>query len=409
MPPMFCMLLRKHLEASRIIKINVPQDERILEFYFDAYNEIGENIHICLAIELMGKHSNVILYNYDNNVIIGCCHNVGAEKSREREMMGGLPYIYPSSKKLKSEKALKNITTFFSEIYDKTQPISEQIDKYFECLQEKEILKSSKQKLLTEFNNKLKKNKLAIDKQNKQLKKSNQGLQYKKNADLLMANLFNLNDYSKQVEIVDFETNSPVIINLDEKMSIKENANRFYKLYTKSKTAILKSEEFLEKFLQEKKYFEEIIYFINNAETFSELEEMDFELNYEKNLKIKQNKNSQKNSIQICKEKIGDFEILIGKNSKQNDYIISKLADDEDLWFHTKDFAGSHVLLKTKGHFTIPDEMYLKCCEIAKENSAGKNSTKVGIIYTQRKYVKKPPKAPLGYVIDRNEYEIIVD
>ena len=95
-PPMFCMLLRKYLENARIIRVNQPEFERILEFYFETYNELSEKIYLCLAIELMGKYSNVILYNYDTNIILGCAHNVGAEKSREREMAGGLPYVYPA-------------------------------------------------------------------------------------------------------------------------------------------------------------------------------------------------------------------------------------------------------------------------------------------------------------------------
>ena len=94
-PPMFCMLLRKYIENAKISKINQPQYERILEFYIETFNELSEKIYLCLAIEIMGKHSNIVLYNYDTNIIIGCAHNVGAEKSREREMSGTLPYTYP--------------------------------------------------------------------------------------------------------------------------------------------------------------------------------------------------------------------------------------------------------------------------------------------------------------------------
>ena len=93
--PAFCMLLRKYLENSRIAKINQPKNERILEIFIETYNELGDSIYFCLAIELMGKYSNVILYNADTDVIIGCAHNVGAKKSREREIFGGIPYIYP--------------------------------------------------------------------------------------------------------------------------------------------------------------------------------------------------------------------------------------------------------------------------------------------------------------------------
>ena len=98
-PPMFCMQLRKYLENAKISKVNQPEYERILEFYIETYNELSEKIYLCLAVELMGKHSNVVLYSYDTNIILGCAHNVGAEKSREREMAGTLPYIYPPKQK----------------------------------------------------------------------------------------------------------------------------------------------------------------------------------------------------------------------------------------------------------------------------------------------------------------------
>ena len=93
-PPMFCMLL-KSVDTARLSGVNQPEYERIIEFYIESYNELSEKIYLCLAVELMGKHSNIILYNFDNNIILGCAHNIGSEKSREREMAGGLPYAYP--------------------------------------------------------------------------------------------------------------------------------------------------------------------------------------------------------------------------------------------------------------------------------------------------------------------------
>ena len=107
-----------------------------------------------------------------------------------------------------------------------------------------------------------------------------------------------------------------------------------------------------------------------------------------------------------CINKDNETRIYIGRNNKQNDYIISKLASDDDLWFHTKDCPGSHVLLKTQN---LTDELILECAKLAKENSQGKNSSKIGVIYTKRKYLRKPPKANLGYVTYKNEKEIIID
>ena len=94
-PPMFCMLLRKYLEGARISDALTVENERILELHFETYDELSQLRSLCLCVELMGKHSNVILYDRETSLIIGCAHNVGAEKSRYRELQGGLKYIYP--------------------------------------------------------------------------------------------------------------------------------------------------------------------------------------------------------------------------------------------------------------------------------------------------------------------------
>ena len=102
-PPMFCMLLRKHIEGAKVLDVRVPYYERILEIDFKSSNEFDENINLTLAIEMMGKYSNVILYNSDTKIILGCAHNVGSEKSREREVAGTLPYVYPPEQKYKKD------------------------------------------------------------------------------------------------------------------------------------------------------------------------------------------------------------------------------------------------------------------------------------------------------------------
>ena len=103
------------------------------------------------------------------------------------------------------------------------------------------------------------------------------------------------------------------------------------------------------------------------------------------------------------------FTIYVGKNNKQNDYIVSKLSRDEDIWFHVHNCAGSHVLLRVESGQEVTDEIIFECAKLAKEYSSAKLSSKVGVIYTKRKFLKKPPAAPLGYVIYKNEKEIIVD
>ena len=115
--------------------------------------------------------------------------------------------------------------------------------------------------------------------------------------------------------------------------------------------------------------------------------------------------NISSSSIKPVEMEINGYKVFVGKNNRQNDFIVSKLSKDEDYWFHTKDCAGSHVLLKCENP---SDELLLECAKLAKKYSKGSNSSKVGVIYTKRKNLKKPPKANLGYVTYKNEREIIL-
>ena len=126
-----------------------------------------------------------------------------------------------------------------------------------------------------------------------------------------------------------------------------------------------------------------------------------------KEINIDETPKKTKEKPVITKIQINGFDIYIGKNNKQNDFIVSKLAKDEDLWFHTRLCAGSHVLLKVNEK--EPDEETIfECCKLAREYSSAKQPSKVGVIYTKAKYLKKPPAAPLGYVTYKNEKEVLV-
>ncbi len=393
-PPMFCMQLRKYLESSRLARVNQPEYERIVEFYIETYNELSEKIYLCLAVELMGKHSNVILYNYDTNMIIGCAHNVGAEKSREREMAGGLPYIYPP---------LHNTFWYANEdsLSKLTGDINDNIDTYFaDCIYQDKF-KKLQEKYLQIASRRLKKTKNSLDKIVKQLAVSDKADNYRLYGDLIMANIYNNSDFSPVINVFDYENNENISIKLDETKNLKDNANRFYKLYNKAKTANLKLSEFEKELNAEKKYLEQLLYSIETANNIDDLFEITSEVEPDTTIR-----ESKKYSFIPEELKTDEYTIFIGKNNKQNDYIVSKLAKDNDMWFHTRDCAGAHVLLRSDKK---PDELILKCARLAKEHSSGAKSSKIGVIYTYAKYLKKPPKANLGYVTYSHEKEIIID
>jgi len=403
-PPMFCMLLRKYLEGAKVAKICQPENERILEFYFETYNELSEKIYLCLAIELMGKHSNVVLYNFDTNMIIGCAHNVGAEKSSVREIIGGLPYAYPPRK-------TNTIISGLSSLLKPDISANETIDNYFAPRQEAEKTRAMKSKLSSVAKAKLKKINNSFIKMQKQTTSVKKADTYRKKGDLIMANLYDNKDFSPSIEVTDYETNTaePSIlkITLDETKTLKENANQFFKLYTKAKTANEKTAEMLENLKLEKEYLEQILYSLENDQSMGDFLEIETELG---NGKKDAKQNKKDSSVSPCLNvKIKNFNVYIGKNNKQNDYIVSKLSRDEDIWFHTHNCAGSHVLLRVESGQEVTDEIIFECAKLAKEYSSAKLSSKVGVIYTKRKFLKKPPAANLGYVIYKNEKEIIID
>lgn len=431
-PPMFCMLLRKYLEGAKISDAKVVDKERILELHFETYDELSQERFLCLGIELMGKHSNLILYDKESSVIIGCAHNVGSEKSRYRELQGGLKYVYPPkgnaglSVELKkqfsglSEKqaddylnkssfnpAIKGERyTLFSELLEGSSPqlnVNQMLDNYYSFYQEQINLNIEKTKLIEIANAKLKKCKNSVSKITSLLQKRDNTDKYKLYGDLLTANLYKKCDFQKSIEVFDYVNNKDIIIELNENMTLSENAQRYYKLYTKSKTTKEKSEGMLSSLYIEKEYLENILYSINTASKLGDLQEVRAELG----LDTETHKTKKPEKTVVEKELIDNFEVYIGKNNKQNDYIVSKLAKDEDYWFHTRLCAGSHILLKTNG--LEPDEKIIfECCKLARKFSSASQPSKVGVIYTKAKNLRKPPAAPLGYVTYKNEKEILV-
>ena len=399
-PPMFCMLLRKYIEGCKISDACMIEGERILELHFETMDEFSQKRSLCLCVELMGKHSNIILYDRETKIIIGCAHNVGPEKSRYRELQGGLTYIYPpvaNTNEFKGQPLYKML--------EGNLPLSEKLDNYFSSIQEGINVNNGKAQLRDFIRPKLKRIKNSIDKISQLLSKRDKTNEYKLYGELLTANLYQKKDYSKNIAVLNYFTGENVVIELDETKTLNENAQRYFKLYTKSKTTKEKSEQMLTELKMEQEYLENVLYSIERADNFKELEEIKSELGLlltpHPNLLLKEKE------LTLLQFNINGFEVFVGKNNKQNDYIISKLSKDEDYWFHTRLCAGSHVLLKIQD--IEPDEATIfECCKLARKYSSATQPSKVGVIYTKRKFIKKPPKAPLGYVIYKNEKEVLI-
>ena len=433
-PPMFCMLLRKYLEGCKIQDCRVIDNERIIEYHFETIDELSQTRSLCLSIELMGKHSNIILYDRNTSIIIGCAHNVGAEKSRYRELQGGLKYIYPpvnSNQTLPNElqEQFKNLTqeeiqaylqkevfnpailedryTLFSELLPNSTAIisvNNTLDNYYSKFQEKQIILSEQVRLKAIVEPRLKKINNSIKQIEILLKKRDNTEKYKLYGELLTANIYQKCDYQDKIEVFDYINNENIIIELDQTKNLKENAQRYYRLYTKAKNTKEKSQEILNQLNIDKSYNENILYSIEKAESIEDFNDIKQELKIDE---MPEKKNFKPIPLNIMKLNINNFEVYVGKNNKQNDYIISKLAKDEDIWFHARICAGSHVLLKANNQ-EVDEQTIYECSKLAREYSSAMLPSKVSIIYTKAKYLRKPPASPLGYVTYKNEKEILI-
>ena len=482
-PPMFCMLLRKYIEGSKIKKINIPKHERIFEIFIDSYSELGDIEELVLTIELMGKYSNIILYKSSDKTIIGCAHNIGAEKSRVRELSGGLPYIYPEQPQ-KKDILLTSKEEFFQDMKLLHQPVFWELNQlYFDisvamakelcdccniqddfekisAIETQKIFDlydktrstlsssalnpsiSSDKSTYSLFSFKEENNRTYFSSINEMLNDyfghlstldyvtvlaanpvgkfsfamndEEKALKYKQIGDILAANLYMLTEKQDSVTLKNFyDNNKDITISLNPAISLNDNIQKYYKLHSKAKTAMVMNKQRIEKLKEELYYFLEIQTSTNYADKISTLLEIKEELISQKIMDDTQpipQKQKTKNTIELDSEEIDGYTIFIGKNNKQNDYIVSKLSRPNDIWMHAQNMPGSHILIKLPpGEETPPDNILLRGAQLAAHYSQGRNSKKVEILYTKRKYLKKPPGAKPGYVTYTEEKTIVVD
>ena len=486
-PPMFCMLLRKHLEGAKITDIRAIQGERIVELIFENYSEFSKMDSLCLTVELMGKHSNVILYDYESKNILGCLHNVGEEKSRERELAGGFLYTYPPRKNKKFieqtsfdiffdeiKKTNEKLHIYISEnyfdftrfiaetlckstllnyesssiytkenlfelyqkmlnwvsnenylpcIFDKGQKfilfgndvecenfetVSGMIDTYFARHYSHYLFSNLVKKLESKLVKEISRHKDLIKKISVSDIDKLKTLNYKKYADLIMANLYHLKgNVLNKVELFDYETEKLVEIELDETMSAVENANRYYRLYNKGKKAEEITENLVAETVEKQRILEDYLYSVYNVDEYDELEFIASELGFE-NVPVAKKK-SDVSGLAVQKCLINGFDVYVGKNNRQNDYLYSKISSPDDLWFHALNVSGSHVLLKVIKGKKVDNETLYECAKLAKEYSNSRNSGKSLVIFTERRFIKRPPNTKSGYVTFKNETEVVVE
>lgn len=503
--PNFCMLLRKHLVGSKIKKIYNSDLERVVTIELECFNELNDLINKKLVIELMGKHSNVILMN-ENNRIIDSLRHLDSSANSSRDILPAREYIAPDvSKKCFTKCSFKE---FYDLIVSNTNNTLDCISTIFNGfskasvdtalallnINNDDLCEYSLNRLYTYFNNVLtfenskcvyingekdyvivpdeyvhsnivgysesssplqtnyflddfytyKENldkfityrsnllKIVLNASKKIIKKLaniNAKLQecnnmdiYKLYGELLTTYLYKIpetNVESIQLENY-YDNNNLITIPLDKKLSPSDNAKLYFKRYNKLKTALEIVTNQKKETEKEIDYLESIVYALDTASSMTDLETINSEIS--ENVLFKDSKQilsfveQKKKSSNRVNKKFADskfnlgepiiyvvsgYTVYVGKNNKQNDYLTTKLAKPYDLWFHTKDIHGSHVILQTSGD-KIDIDTINTCAAIAAKHSKASNSSNVPVDYTLVKYVKKPSGAKPGKVIYTN-------
>jgi len=502
-PPMFCMLLRKHLSGGKLIDIFQPDFERIVEFHIESLDELGDLSTKRLIIEIMGRHSNIILTDNQYRILDSIIH-VSKDKSSIREVLPGRTYVRPPShdkmnplevengdysnylKGSKGTKLQKSIYQSFSgisptiaseiclragldssiyleEITDESKQaldkamanifskikvnlfspqlivspknnepvefssidmmqfigykkqvypsISEVIEAYYG---EKDKISRIKQKsgdIHKIIQNNLERCYKKKDLQLQKLKDVSHREHLKIYGELITANIYSIKKGMTFFETINFyDENMPnIAISLDPILTPSQNAQKYFKQYNKAKRAAIALEEQLNQVEEEIQYLDSLLMATQTSTDESDINDIRHELQEQGYIKSKK-QNKSKGQIKskplhfISQE---GFDIYVGKNNRQNDELTLKFASSLDLWFHTKDISGSHVIIKTKGE-EIPKNTILAAANLAAFFSKARLSSNVPVDYTFKKNVKKPGGAKPGMVIYDNQKTLYI-
>ena len=228
--------------------------------------------------------------------------------------------------------------------------------------------------------------------------------------ELLTANMHLIKTGDKSVEVVNYYDNSTVKIPLDERHTPAKNAQQYFKRYGKAKTAVKEKQIQLEEVDDDIKYLESVLSYLNNTDSVEEIEALRTELietGYIRRRKTTFKEKKYKPQPHRYETTDG-FTVLVGRNNKETDYLTLKTASKADIWFHTKDIPGSHVIVQTDGK-ELSESGIFEAAAIAAYHSKGRTSENVPVDYVAVRYVKKPAGAKPGMVIFTNNKTVWVN
>ena len=493
-PPMFCMLLRKHLTGGRLVSISQPPLERLVELTFDCIDEMGTPCRKKLILEIMGRNSNLILTGADGR-ILDCLRRVDFEMSEQRQVLPGLYYHLPPAQGKRSpwdaseqdllallgaQKTQKMADSFLLETFGGLSPLlcrelayavfgqvdldlsqltdaqredaagklfdafdqlhtgkrtpvilvrderpwdftcipirqyegliaqeaqpsfSALLDTFYAKRDSLERMRQKTQALRKTLTNLHNRTARKLANQQKELEATFDREHLRRLGDIVTANLHVISRGQARLTAVDFydPEMKEIDIPLNPAISPQQNAAKFYKDYQKAKTAEKVLTEQIAKGEAELSYLASVLDELSRVESERDMQDIRQELTEGGYLRETGQKKKMKlpaSKPMVFRSSDG-FEILVGRNNRQNDLLTCKLAQKQDIWLHTQKIHGSHVIIACAPE-TPPDRTVTEAMQLAVYFSQAREGQNVPVDYTRVKNVKKPAGAKPGMVI----------
>ena len=457
-PSTFIMVLRKYLQGALIESIEQIENDRIVEITVSNKNEIGDHIQATLIIEIMGKHSNILLVDKSSHKILEVIKHVGFSQNSYRTLLPGSTYIAPPSTEslnpftIKDEKLfeilqtqettaknlqslfqglgrdtaneLENIlineklSTFRNFFSQETKPcltetsfspvpfsnqagepfasLSNLLDTYYKDKAERDRVKQQASELIRRVENELQKNRHKLKKQEKELLATDNAEEFRQKGELLTTFLHQVPNDQDQVILDNYYTNQPITIALDKALTPNQNAQRYFKRYQKLKEAV----KYLTDLIEENKatilYLESVETVLNQAglEEIAEIREELIQTGFIRRRQREKIQKRKKPEQYLASD--GKTIIYVGRNNLQNEELTFKMARKEELWFHAKEIPGSHVVIS--GNLDPSDEVKTDAAELAAYFSQGRLSNLVQVDMIEVKKLNKPTGGKPGFV-----------
>lgn len=456
-PNTFTMIMRKYLQGAVIESFKQIDNDRIIEIGVSNKNEIGDDIKATLIIEIMGKHSNIILVDRNQNKIIESIKHVGFTQNSYRTILPGSTYIEPPKTGAKNPFTIEDEPLFeilqtqdlspknlqklfqglgrdtanqlaerlttdklkafrqffkqevsphltqnafsavpFSDSGQSFEQLSELLDYYYLEKAERDRVSQQASDLIHRVQNELDKNRLKLRKQEAELKATENAEEFRQKGELLTTYLSLVPNNKESVTLDNYYTGEPLTISLDLALSPNQNAQRYFKKYQKLKEAVKHLSGLIEETKQSIHYFESVEYNLSQA-NLDEIEDIREELVQAGFMKRRAtDKRHKRKKPEQYLASDGKTIILVGRNNLQNEELTFKMAKKGELWFHAKDIPGSHVIIKD--NLNPSDEVKTDAAELAAYFSKGRYSNLLQVDMIEAKKLHKPSGAKPGFV-----------